>query len=187
MAGNCLVVRRLDLAPGEIPNRSPVLRFEIAAWARDPLLGPVLLEMYEAAYGHHAAAHDASWLEDRLEDAFYAGSLVAIREDRQGAYRAGGGGGAARAPASGPASSSRQPATPPEAPRRIEKTWFRARLVDEDGLPMSGEDYTLVDTDGAKRKGKLDANGEVYIPPILPPGKCTIGFPNIHLNPRKKK
>ena len=138
------------------------------------------------------AAPDTSWLEDRAADAFHVGTLVVIREGRQGVDRAGGGAGAASAPAtsgqaSGPARSSRQRATPPEAPKKIEKTWFRARLVNEDGLPMSGEDYTLVDTDGAQRKGKLDSNGEVYIPPILPPGKCTIGFPNIHLNPWKKK
>ena len=38
-----------------------------------------------------------------------------------------------------------------------------------------------------EEKGKLDANGEVYVPPILPPGDCTISFPNIHLNPRKRK
>src|SRR6059036_1705183 len=96
-AGNCLVVRRLDLEPGEIPDSSTFSRFEIAAWARDPFLWPVLIEMYEAAYGHHVAAPDAFWLEDRIEEAFRAGSLVVVREvDRSG----GGGGGAATAPAS---------------------------------------------------------------------------------------
>jgi hypothetical protein len=82
------------------------------------------------------------------------------------------------------ASSPKPPAATAE---REEKTWFRARLVDEDGDPMTNEDYILIDTQGAHRKGKLDANGEVYIPPILPPGDCTIRFPNIHLNPRKRK
>ena len=78
-------------------------------------------------------------------------------------------------------------APPPEPPKPVEKTWFRAKLVDEEGQPMAGEDYVLVTSDGANRKGKLDANGEVYIPPILPPGDCTISFPNIHLNPLKRK
>ena len=59
--------------------------------------------------------------------------------------------------------------------------------LDEDGEPMAGEDYILTDSEGARREGQLDDNGEVYIPPILPPGKCTINFPKIHLNPRKRK
>jgi hypothetical protein len=82
-----------------------------------------------------------------------------------------------------------QPEVKPEPapPRDVEKVWFRARLRDEDGISMAGEDYVLVDSTGARTKGKLDANGEVYIPRILPPGDCTINFPNIHLNPRKRK
>ena len=65
-------------------------------------------------------------------------------------------------------------------------TWFRMRLTDEDDEPMAGEDYVVVDSAGAKREGKLDENGEFFIPPSLPGGECTINFPNIHLNPRKK-
>jgi hypothetical protein len=61
------------------------------------------------------------------------------------------------------------------------------RLLDEDGQPMAGEDYVVVDSAGANHKGKLDENGEFYIPPTLPEGECTINFPNIHLNPRKRK
>lgn len=60
-------------------------------------------------------------------------------------------------------------------------------LNDEDGEPMAGEDYQVVDSAGATHKGKLDDNGEFYIPPTLPAGNCKIQFPNIHLNPRKKK
>ena len=65
-------------------------------------------------------------------------------------------------------------------------TWFRMAIADEDGEPMAGEDYEVVDSAGATHKGKLDANGEFYIPAILPKGLCSITFPNIHLNPRKK-
>jgi len=65
-------------------------------------------------------------------------------------------------------------------------TWFRMQLLDEDGEPMAGEDYVVVDSAGATRKGRLDENGEFYIPPSLPKGECKINFPNIHLNPRKK-
>lgn len=66
-------------------------------------------------------------------------------------------------------------------------TWFRMRIVDETGEPMAGEKYVVVDSAGARREGKLDENGELYIPPELPEGQCTINFPEIHFNPRKKK
>ena len=67
------------------------------------------------------------------------------------------------------------------------KTWFRVRLTDEDGQPMAHEDFIVVDSAGARHQGKLDENGEFYIPPSLPEGKCTVQFPNIHLNPKKRK
>jgi hypothetical protein len=59
-------------------------------------------------------------------------------------------------------------------------------LADEDGEPMANEDYEVIDSAGATHKGKLDANGEFYIPATLPIGLCSINFPKIHLNPRKK-
>jgi len=68
-----------------------------------------------------------------------------------------------------------------------EKTWFRAQLLDEDGQPMVNEDYVLVDSNGTRRTGKLDQDGTVSIPKILVPGNCTISFPNVHLNPRKRR
>lgn len=76
-------------------------------------------------------------------------------------------------------------ATPP--PEEIEKTWFRAQLFDEEGQVMANEDYILDDSNGTHRTGKLDNQGIVYIPKILNPGDCKISFPNIHLNPRKRK
>ena len=66
-------------------------------------------------------------------------------------------------------------------------TWFRVRLVDEDGEPMADEDFIVVDSAGARHEGKLDQNGEFYIPPSIPIGQCTVQFPNIHLNPKKRK
>jgi len=66
-------------------------------------------------------------------------------------------------------------------------TWFRVRLVDEDGQIMAGEDFIVVDSAGARHEGKLDQNGEFYIPPSIPFGKCTVQFPNVHLNPKKRK
>jgi hypothetical protein len=78
---------------------------------------------------------------------------------------------------------------PPPKPKAEpkEKTWFQCQVLDEEGIPMAGERYTLVDSDGGRHEGKLDADGKVYIPPILDPGDCTIRLPDIHLNPRKRK
>ena len=76
---------------------------------------------------------------------------------------------------------------PPPKPETKEKTWFQCQVLDEEGIPMSGERYTLVDSDGGRHEGKLDDEGKVYIPPILDPGDCTIRLPDIHLNPRKRK
>ena len=78
-----------------------------------------------------------------------------------------------------------EPAKPKQDPK--EKTWFQIQVLDEEGVPMSGESYTLVDSDGGSHKGKLDGDGKTYIPPILSPGDCTLTLPDIHLNPRKRK
>jgi len=51
------------------------------------------------------------------------------------------------------------------------------QLSDEDGDAMAGEDYVVIDSAGARRQGKLDSNGELYIPPVLPPGNCTYQLP----------
>ncbi len=76
---------------------------------------------------------------------------------------------------------------PKPKPEPKEKTWFQCQVLDEEGIPMAGERYTLLDSDGGRHEGKLDADGKVYIPPILDPGDCTIRLPDIHLNPRKRK
>jgi hypothetical protein len=143
--------------------------------------------MYEVAYGQRVPVSRiggrTAWLVDRLETAFRQRRLFLL-EDELSAPAAQTASDDADSPEDDGGSSPKPPAARAE---RAEKTWFHARLVDEDGDSMANEDYILVDTQGARRKGKLDANGEVYIPPILPPGDCTISFPNIHLNPRKRK
>jgi hypothetical protein len=195
--GVCRVIRRQDLQPGEqyLTNMA-LVRSEIAAWARDSAHARTLLELYQAAYGlppWEMMTTREVWIEERVEEAFRQGRLLLVPEQWK-EHEGGGGGGAVTQ-----SSQTRQEnenentgtpgsgSSPPSEPKSQEKTWFRAALKDEDGKPMKDEDYVLVDTDGTKREGKLDANGEVYIPPILPPGKCTISFPKIHLNPRKRK
>jgi hypothetical protein len=150
--------------------------------------------MCEAVHGAEVpnpAAGGTHWMEERLADAFRYGRLLlvkgAVQQNRPGftgSYEDGQNSSAETspndtAPDRGQAAAARQPEQP-------EKTWFHAQLLDEDGHPMAGEDYIVVDSDGSKRTGKLDAQGEVYIPAILSPGKCTITFPNIHLNPLKR-
>jgi hypothetical protein len=164
------------------------LRSQIVSWSHDPLVWPVLLEMCEVVLGAeypNPTLMGKRWLIQRLEDAFHRGRLLLV-EDNLLQNRSTGGSGEGKDDSGQPGAAPAD-VPPPRASSPPEKTWFRARLLDEDGEPMAGEDYVLVDTDGVNRKGKLDAQGEVYIPPILPPGKCTITFPNIHLNPLKRK
>ena len=182
--GDFIVLRRTDLEKAE--STEPYQHFvavDAADWGRDPLLQRALLEMYEAVYGQRIAAAlrtEMSWVVDRIHDAFRRGDLVLIPSEwhiiRQGTGIGTEGG-----------EVEEEIFEPVATPVEEEQTWFRARLLDEDGSPMVDEDYILVDSTGARTEGKLDSNGEVYISPTLPHGDCTISFPNIHLNPRKKK
>ncbi len=191
--GNCVLVRPADLARGEEylekPSTAP---FHFTELTQVPHAQRTITELHEAVYssGTANAPFDIFSLARDLERALREGALVLVRENR------GGGGGsvpedegtqnqpAKSGAGTGASSSNRDSST---SQKTQEKTWFRMQLLDEDGEPMAGEDYSVVDSAGAKRKGKLDGNGELYIPPILPPGDCTISFPNVHLNPRKRK
>ncbi len=201
------VIPRWQLQPGDHPLSNPgVSRSQIHEWGR--YSSRLLPELYQAAYGRPAPdmlTDRDTTIEEQLEEAFRNRRLLLLPGELLERKHAGGSasGGAAGAPpppppagsqtddesdsssSSSSTSGSGEETAPP--PKKTEKTWFRATLKDEDGEPMADEDYTLIDTDGVKRTGKLDPNGEVYIPAILPPGQCTISFPNIHLNPRKKK
>jgi hypothetical protein len=204
--GDCRIVARWQLRPDDEQIHAGIFRPEIEEWARN---FPYLIgQLYEAAYGRPAvdaliSDQDAIY-EEQIEEAFRVGRLLLVKGEPRASEREveGSGGGPAEAsPApppndsaggdetgedsgSGAAGGSDTPLPPP---KKEEKTWFRASLKDEDGEPMKDEEYILVDTDGVQRQGKLDSNGEVYIPAILPRGQCKITFPKIHLNPRKKK
>lgn len=175
----------------ELPWRRPLTQHELHVWARDPFLWPHLLEMYEAAYGHVISVNqmqgNRAWLIDRLEEAFRRQHLVLIDHDLDEAETGGGSSDSDSDERGGDKGAASSKSVAVATPDLEVKTWFRARLIDEEGQPMANEDYVLIDTDGARRQGKLDTQGEVYIPAILPPGNCTISFPNIHLNPRKRK
>ncbi|MBX9600442.1 MAG: hypothetical protein K2X35_05540 [Bryobacteraceae bacterium] len=100
----------------------------------------------------------------------------------------GGQGGSGGKGGSGGAAQNKKKAAEPPPKKTEEKTWIKFQLFDEDGQPMKNEKFKLGLPDGSSRDGKLDAEGSIYIPPTLDPNKeCTVSFPEIHLNPRKKK
>jgi hypothetical protein len=185
-AGRVIAYFQMASEGGAFRVRMPT-QSEIRMWAQNPAFSSRVLNMYEVAYGQKVPVSNmrgrTDWLVDRLETAFRKRLLFLIEDDLPSAPVAQ----KADEDADSPDDDDGSPRKPPARAEKEEKTWFRARLLDEDGEPMANEDYILVDTQGARRKGKLDANGEVYVPPILPPGDCTISFPNIHLNPRKRK
>src|SRR5262249_37656444 len=56
--------------------------------------------------------------------------------------------------------------------------WIEIQLQDENGQPITRQDYVWTLPDGSEVAGKLDSNGFVRIEPI-PPGTCSVNFPNI--------
>jgi hypothetical protein len=191
MGSGCADVQsRLSSSGAETLYAPPPTTADVSTWVRDPFNSDSVRQMFEEAYGHPMPRQTmyarAGWLVSRLEGAFQRRNLILTHRVQTPMETAveGAAGGVAEDGAPPPTTA----ASPPAAKfRREEKTWFRARLFDEDGQPMANEDYVLIDTDGARRQGKLDDDGEVYIPSILLPGNCTISFPKIHFNPRKRK
>jgi hypothetical protein len=154
----------------------------VASWRSNAIDLQVGTQMYEAAFGVRPPTtkfKDSNWLASRIHEAFRLGHLVLLIDPRID-YKS-------------PTQKPQEIEEPEEAPAKPVPSqkkgleWFRTRLLDEDGKPMAGEEYVVVGSDGAKREGRLDANGEMSIPEILPPGDCSVTFPKIHLNPRKKK
>ena len=178
---NCQVIRAADLTAGDEYLENPAsIRLEILGWAQDPQAQATLAEIHAAISGGRMAdpaRPQLNWLAQQVESAFRSRTLVLVRETRRNSS------GTLEQPAADSTTTARDKSTK-AAP---EKTWFRMQLLDEDGDLMPGEDYVVTDSAGVRRQGKLDSNSELYIPPILPIGTCTITFPNIHLNPRKRK
>lgn len=57
-------------------------------------------------------------------------------------------------------------------------SWIDIELKDEEGNPVPGERYKVVDPAGKEHEGTLDANGRAHIANI-PPGECEITYPNL--------
>jgi hypothetical protein len=186
-----LIVKRSDLEASETNfGPLPFPESTVGQWLDDPLLRRSALEMFQAVTGYGAPFGSsyqelADQVKRKLVSAFQSGLLVAQVEAQASAA-------AAAAPVDTQSTGAGQAAqkakkedTPPKD--KPEKHWFRCQLFDEDGEPMRNEPYKLKDSNGSIREKTLDENGMVYIPPSLVPGECTISFPKIHLNPRKKK
>ncbi len=182
-----MIVRRSDLAAGERTLDAAVaVPMVMQAGGRSP--DPELCRTFESVLGW-SGSRDAAV---RLERALRSRELVVVEAVRRqfgpltpgGAPAAGGGSAGSAPPPKGAPGSSTTAASGAPTP---EKTWFRCQLLDEDGKPMPNEKYKMTDSNGATREGTLDADGWVYIPPTLAPGACSISFPEIRLNPSRKK
>jgi len=180
------VVRAEDLVQGEAYlEHSSATPLEIATLTRG--LGQTAVaeirDLISASRSTALSLRRSLKTTQGIGDAFLAGLLVLVREQASGGSVADAG-----QDSSDDSSSGSQNKSKTAGSRKVEpKTWFQMQLLDEDGDPMANEDYSVIDSAGAHRKGKLDSNGSLFIPPILPPGNCVITFPNIHLNPKKRK
>jgi hypothetical protein len=177
-----MVAAKSDLMPGEPFEDAQLPISFLDRWIADVPQRKKLREMYKTVYGPGDAAYFSTViLKNKLEAAFRKKELVLLRVSRGG----GGGGGGGKPDDDKAAKDEKEAAKAPPEAKKPEKTWVRFRLLDEDGEPMDDEPYEMVDSNGTQRKGKLDKDGTIYIPPILTPGDCTITFPETHLNPLK--
>ncbi len=195
-SGRAVAVKKSDLRAGEPTDDSGYPISQLDRWVANPAERAALEEMYQAVYGPaDASFHSPMVLKQKVGDAFRKGDLLLLLAPVGGSTGGGDEGhGDTKAaqrladkdapPAKAAKSTGESTETPKEKPK-VEKTWVRFRLLDEDGEPMDDEPYEMVDSNGSKRTGKLDKDGCVYIPPILNPGNCIINFPEIHLNPLK--
>jgi hypothetical protein len=56
--------------------------------------------------------------------------------------------------------------------------WIQIEMVDKEGKPVKGEDFTLSLPNGSVIEGTLDDHGRTRIEGI-DPGSCTLTFPNL--------
>ncbi|MCK4660090.1 MAG: type VI secretion system tip protein VgrG [Phycisphaerae bacterium] len=73
----------------------------------------------------------------------------------------------------------------PEEREQEETTYVDLLLVDEDGDPIPGEKYRVVDSKGKVKEGSLDANGRAHVTGISP-GNCDITYPNMDMSAWKR-
>jgi len=69
---------------------------------------------------------------------------------------------------------------------REKPSWLAIELIDEAGLPMSGEPFTVTLPNGQEVSGTLDAKGAVRLEGI-DPGTCQVSFPERDKDGWKRK
>ncbi len=72
------------------------------------------------------------------------------------------------------------PYKPPKTQEESEKrpSWIEIKLVDEDGQPVPGEEYSIKLPDGSVAQGTLDEKGFARVDGIEP-GSAEVSFPNL--------
>lgn len=73
------------------------------------------------------------------------------------------------------------PAPPEPPPKKLD--WVEIVLLDEEGVPVADEKYSVQLPDGSTREGTLDANGTARIEEFEA-GTCFVTFPEIKVRPR---
>lgn len=76
-----------------------------------------------------------------------------------------------------------KPPPEPEPPPPPKKTWVEFVLLDEEGVPVPEEKYSVELPDGSTKEGSLDADGKVRIEDIED-GTCWVTFPEIKVRKR---
>jgi type VI secretion system secreted protein VgrG len=57
-------------------------------------------------------------------------------------------------------------------------SWIELKFIDEEGNPVPGEGYEVVEADGTTHTGTLDEYGKAHVP-LLKPGNCKVSFPRL--------
>jgi hypothetical protein len=72
------------------------------------------------------------------------------------------------------------PGRPGETPKALARThWIALEVVDVDGVPLAGEEFTLTDAAGELHSGRLDRKGGARLE-ALPLGTCSVRFPGLN-------
>ena len=158
-------------------NPPAALSGQIDRWLADPVLQPLILEMYAAIGGSLSVSGSQldqrelqRHVKPRLIDAFRFGELVVMP-----APRILSGGGVEEQPPTQPGQpGGGQPGQP-------QKTWIEIELVDSKGKPVPNERYRIQAPDGQFHSGQLDASGRVRVSGI-DPGECSVCFPDLDGN-----
>ncbi len=169
-ADDVLVTPPRDTPPrdGFVRLHPSVASFLVRDWALARDTAADLERLCHEAFGRPLSARNAptglSRVLQPLVDAFEAEKLVVWGPKRIGVTQ----------PAIFPSLPGQKPRVDPVA----QTTWIEIVLLDQEGVPVADEPYTLVLPDGGTRSGQLDARGFARIEGIVA-GVCDVSFPRI--------